>query len=46
MVLYQENETWIKNKLAQGYNVIDIGPLVPNRFESMFYGMEHRYVYP
>jgi len=44
--IYKENEAWIKNKLAQGYNVIDIGPLVPNRFESMFYGMEHRYVYP
>jgi len=44
--LYQENEAWIIKKLSEGYNVIDIGPLVPERFKSMFYGMEHRYVYP
>lgn len=43
--LYLENLNWIRNKLASGYNVIDIGPKIPNQVKSTFYAMERSHIY-
>lgn len=44
-MMYIENQNWLKDKLAQGYNVIDIGPKIPNTVKSPFYEMERSLIY-
>lgn len=44
--MFKENADWIKNKITQGYSIIDIGSKNPNQIKSVFYGMEKGFVYP
>ncbi len=44
-LMYQENLNWIKNKLLDGYNIIDIGPKTPSIYKSPFYKMERSLIY-
>ena len=44
-MMYIENQNWVKEKLAHGYNVIDIGPKIPNANNSPFYEMERSLIY-
>jgi RHS repeat-associated protein len=43
-LMYKENEVWIREKKAEGYNVIDIGTQ-QGRKSSTFYDMEKEAIY-
>lgn len=45
-LVFKENVNWIIDKWNAGYNVIDIGPKIPNDIKSVSYGMERSFVYP
>ncbi len=43
--MYKQNQDWIKNKVDEGYNVIDIGDNPDESGSSIFYEMEKETVY-